>query len=147
MDKYKPPASKNKYVVPKERVADPLAPENFPSFGGAAARPSVSLNFKSCVTKVLPSEDKHNSIYNPDGITPKQKLKLEKDGWAVLSVSDIRKGGVASWNERQVAPTLINEDIPDVECAPGELKNIPYIVDGLYDDECGESVCDDEPNS
>jgi hypothetical protein len=112
------PAARSKYVVPKDRQVNPLAPENFPEFGSTYQR----LSRQNFLAQVLKGEDrrlsqKKESIYDPTKIQNLTHSQLRNEGWEVLVLKN-SKSWFIGWNERLVTGPKVIPRVPNTVVVP-----------------------------
>jgi len=112
------PAARTKYVVPKDRQVNPLAPENFPEFGSTCQR----LSRQNFLAQVLKGEDrrlsqKKESIYDPTKIQNLTHSQLRNEGWEVLVLKN-SKSWFIRWNERLVTGPKVIPRVPNTVVVP-----------------------------
>lgn len=102
-------AAKKSYVPLHKREVNPLAPENFPSLGPAAAvasAPLVAATPKQSMNYLKTAKDGEEerarleaemAAYNRRIVTNQSKEQLESEGWEILYLSVARTPEFREW--------------------------------------------------
>jgi len=140
------PAARTKYVVPKDRQVNPLAPENFPEFGSTYQR----ISRQNFLAQVIKGEDrrlsqKKESIYDPTKIQNLTHSQLRNEGWEVLVLNN-SKSWFIEWNERLVTGPKVIPRASNSVVVPAVVDDSEYDYDQDRDDEYDDGYHSDEYN-